>query len=320
MKDRVASKAIQSFYDVLVDLHTGLTDLDVRCDWVGDMLAHTEEEPRGKQVAAWLQHVESQLVKGRAKYRTAVTSIVKEPASVYHAIRYRDVVAMEEASEFWAKVDCRACAKASPLFWEYLDELTEEAYTMSRKAPPKVPTSDEIARDIAERKSGKGGRSGGGEAVLGLGAYDIMCGMCATRKVAPPEAESFNQTIAGLLSSGCVTIDACRRRECGGAIVDAFPQLNPIAEAEWEGVAKILSLSTMESAIPNDMMKGIESVASQLVKDISAGKATLDSLNVEDIGQRVLSGVSTQDMEAFTKNIDKIIPAIQNMNLSDNAK
>ena len=76
----------------------------------------------------------------------------------------------------------------------------------------------------------------------------------------------------------------------------------------------------MESAIPGNMMRGIESVASQLVSDITAGRATMGEIDVEDIGQRVLSSVSTRDVQDFTKNIDKILPAIQNMNAEGGAR
>ena len=77
----------------------------------------------------------------------------------------------------------------------------------------------------------------------------------------------------------------------------------------------MIALHTMEASIPTDMMHGIESVANQLVQDIASGKASMDSLDVESIGQKVLSGVSRRDVQAFATNIDKILPAIGSMGM-----
>ena len=71
----------------------------------------------------------------------------------------------------------------------------------------------------------------------------------------------------------------------------------------------MLNILKMERAIPGNMMRGIESVASRLVQDINCGKTNLSQLNIEEIGQQVLSQVDQTDISSFAQNLDKIIPA-----------
>ena len=59
------------------------------------------------------------------------------------------------------------------------------------------------------------------------------------------------------------------------------------------------------------MMRNIESVANKLVQDVASGRASLDSMDVEAIGQQVLSSVSPEEISAFAGNLDKILPALQ---------
>ena len=53
-------------------------------------------------------------------------------------------------------------------------------------------------------------------------------------------------------------------------------------------------MSTMHSVIPKDMMR-IESIASDLVDDVCNGQTSLDKLDVEAIGKKVMSQVSQKD-------------------------
>ena len=69
----------------------------------------------------------------------------------------------------------------------------------------------------------------------------------------------------------------------------------------------------MNGNIPAPMMRGIEKVANELVSDIHSGKASLETLNVESIGQKVLASVGTDDMNSFAKNLDKILPSMRNV-------
>lgn len=313
MKDRTSLKAIHNFYEILSDLVDGLKEAQASTEWCDRMLTRKSPDERKEEVRFWWQELNRPLVKGSAKYRTAVTSLLSQPATVYHALKYRDPQAMEEASEFFKAMGLTTCSTSlGTLLWEYLEELTDESYTALRETCPRVPTSKEIADDIASRKRGK---TRGNEAVLGQGAYDMLCGMYTRHQETPPDHATFAASIRTLVDTHGLTSDRCKARDCETLLLDEFKALAPLTDDDWSDFTKVFALSTMETAIPGNMMKGIEDVASQLVQDITSGKASMSSLNVEDIGQRVLSGVSNKDMEAFTQNIDKILPAIGNMNM-----
>ena len=53
--------------------------------------------------------------------------------------------------------------------------------------------------------------------------------------------------------------------------------------------------------------------AQQLAKDISAGKADLGSLDLEALGQQVLSNVAPGDVSSFASNLDQILPALSRL-------
>ena len=186
MRDRASQKAKAQFLDVLSDLK----DEKALVDWC-------DARAEGG-TAAWIDAVRAPLAKGCSKYAKAVASILSSPALAYHALRYRDAKALE-ASCGWAKemglVERASSpdAKAATLLWEYLDELTDEAFAAERQEKPSVPTPEQIADDIAQRKRGAEGREGkekerGKPAVLGKGAYDLFCSLCKAKEVEPAAA------------------------------------------------------------------------------------------------------------------------------------
>ena len=94
---------------------------------------------------------------------------------------------------------------------------------------------------------------------------------------------------------------------------EAFPDLggDPYTPDQISVVERMRNLVTMDDSIPSDMMKGIEAVASKLVNDINSGRCDMANLDLESIGQQVISGVTDDDMTKFASNLDKIIPALQ---------
>ena len=76
---------------------------------------------------------------------------------------------------------------------------------------------------------------------------------------------------------------------------------------------RLANLCVMNQAIPSNMMRGIERVASQLMSGIQDGSTDLANLDVEKIGQQVLNDVAEDDVGEFAKNLDNILPALQGM-------
>ena len=107
---------------------------------------------------------------------------------------------------------------------------------------------------------------------------------------------------------------ACRSpRFTSDSLQDHFPELGA-DEYTTEQLAcahRLQSLMNMDASIPTNMMRGIESVASRLAGDINRGKCDLGSLDLEKIGQEVISNVSENDIMSFAANIDKILPTLK---------
>ena len=61
------------------------------------------------------------------------------------------------------------------------------------------------------------------------------------------------------------------------------------------------------------MMGKIENMASKLANDIMSGKKDMGSMDLQSIGEEVLSQCNSADMSHFADNIDKILPAINNL-------
>ena len=87
----------------------------------------------------------------------------------------------------------------------------------------------------------------------------------------------------------------------------------PFTDEDWSDIERAIALNTMPSSIPTDMMKSIEGYAQKLMADISSGQASLDNLDIEEIGRSVLAGSSQQDLESFATKIEQIMPALNAM-------
>jgi hypothetical protein len=315
MRDIFAARARQSFADVFDLFVASLVELFPPTDTVwtwpdADARVSTPEE--------WTDVMMTALPKGCAKYAKAVTSITNAPACVYHGVAYRDPTAVQSC-DYFARLHVADKVSAltseqRTLFWQYLDELNTQAFVATRRKCPCVPTSDDIRTNIQRRK-----QTG---PVLQHGIAEVWRTLCRARGAeAPASEESLSQRLhaasEALCGEGVTVGELCRARDMRGfdALVTTFPYLGtaPPSDEEWSLLVKALSLSTMNGNIPAPMMRGIEKVANELVSDIHSGKASLETLNVESIGQKVLASVGTDDMNSFAKNLDKILPSMRNV-------
>ena len=94
---------------------------------------------------------------------------------------------------------------------------------------------------------------------------------------------------------------------------DALKQefhLNEFDAEDWEIVQNLYSYATVGSAIPSRMMTRIEDLAGKLAEDIVSGKKDMSTVDLNDIGQQVLSGCAPEDMQKFAGNLDELLPVI----------
>ena len=274
---------------------------------------------------AWMKFLDTPLKK--TKYGKAVGNILNQPACAYHAIAYRDWTAVNEAvDEITVLMPCGGMSSEdSVIVWQYIDELNELAHKVNNKEPIKVPTSSEISANIEQRRRNNSASSSNMIApskgpVLRTGIVEIWQELCKLRNVTESmDEEKVMQTFQMLADEIIVNrtvADLCSARQTAGQerILRELPSLGqtPFDEEHWQLVNKAFALATMHNSIPAPMMQGIEQMAHELVNDMNDGKVSFAGLNMESIGQRVLAVVSTDDMNLFANNLEKILPAMRN--------
>lgn len=320
MKDIFSRRAQAQFEEVRADFVSFLCETG-KCPAVKEWDAECSAKTLVDRVLQWQGEMKEPLKKGSAKYAKAVSNIVGN-ASCYHAVAYRDVDAMHKSSSLFARFDFPELVttldeRNKKLFWEYMQELSDVSYKGVREDVPHVPSNEEIKCDIHRRKGG--GVRNEGDASLKQG-IDIMWKQFMESRGETGTVENVAKLLfdfgAGVLNDESV-VDACKRSAPAAQerLKSVIPCIGdaPFTEAQWTQLNKMLALATMEGNIPSEMMRGIENVASELAGSFKDGNVDLSSLNVESIGQRVLAGVSPDEIQHFANNLDKIIPAVQNL-------
>lgn len=321
MKDVTRAKRENAFQELWKDLRESLqsSKLYASCPSTEQLFKDYESMSPSTMVDDWMKTLDLTLAKGSAKYAKAVSSITDSPACVYHALAYRDVKSCRASSPLFGKfdflhkmedADSGISQEERTIVWDCIDELTAVAFQARRRTPPTVPSTQDIAANISKRKAAKTDA----EPVLSGGVVELWKGMCDRRKVSmPDDAESPQSVLAELGWSS----EKCKHPD--GSMTDDLlkhcPYLGsaPLTDEDWTDIERAIALNTMHSSIPVDMMKSIEGYAHKLMADISSGQASLETLDIEEIGRSVLAGSSQQDLESFATNIEQIMPALNAM-------
>lgn len=81
----------------------------------------------------------------------------------------------------------------------------------------------------------------------------------------------------------------------------------------WDTVDQLNSYAKLSSHIPTGVMSKIESMASKLASDLNSGAATMDTLNLQSIGEQVLSGCDANELSKLTGNLGELLPVLSQM-------
>lgn len=272
----------------------------------------------------WLKELRTPLKKKTAPYAKAVQSLTGSPACVYHALSYHDITAASASSEEIKCAHfeelCQQQEKGSmdeQLLWETISELNRTAYGALKASPPSVPSKEEIAADIAARRGAPRGEGLASGAVLSQGADELWAQLCQLRNVDKPEDTNLPEKLGELSQHGWKSGD--RDESAAEAVRAVFPYLGEaeFVPKEWDILEQASTFASLQAHIPCGMMKGIESVAAELANGVRDGKGlpNMDVASMESIGERVLQNVSSNDMQAFASNIDKLMPLLGSMKL-----
>ena len=333
--------SLRAFWDLMRQFSMAMKATFPDCDDVRDWnlyLTNVVADDSARQLSGVKKWCENMcLVLPKAKYGKAVHSITGVPPVIYHAIVYRDIDTAHSAFESLKSLnlptklrDPVMTAESRALFWNFFDELNRYAFAVTKLPIPAVPTSEEIAANIAKRREGSVDSTaaktdpGAAEDVLrnsAIEAFKKLVRLCGHENSDVIEQKDVTRRLTTALKTtfkDATVGDGCRGRDpkAWKVLANTMPELaitKPPTDAHWELLDHAVALANMDDAIPQPLMKGIESVAGKLMQDIASGKASLETLDLEEIGKQVLGGVNAKDVSNFASNLDRIVPALQQL-------
>ena len=275
---------------------------------------------RRKALGTWADTMHSPLVKGCAKYAKAIQSLTGEPACVFHAVHYADAHALHESVPMLAELDlptkvASLSAEQRGNMWKMLQNLYKVSCLATEHEIASVPTPEQIAADIARRKEAKEAKesTGGAHGTVEANVREAVSKLLSLRgheagvEAAASTLLALDREVVGELEAAAAATppDAAR-------LAAACVQLGeePYDDAQAGVLRNCLQMLSMRSTIPPTMMRGIEDVASSIMRDMQSGTMDLSSLDMDAIGRRVLSGVSPDDIADFSNQIDKLMPML----------
>jgi len=296
--------------------------------YLNNVVLNSEKE-KVDFVKAMHTNLKAELPKGSVKYYKAVLSITGSAPTVYHAVKYRDAKAADETCSLFQDLDL--CSKVVNeekknkkegnvlgRAWDLIEEMASICFKISGDPPPRAPSPEEIDADIKKRKKMKDSPFVPGlEAAntLSSGVKSLWDQLIEMRR-GKKEGEEENTDFDGLckrISTMPTTDKRCGKTE--EEILLLFPELGEgkLREEEWDVLEKMNGLIAMESAIPQNMMRGIEGAAAKLAKGITSGNLNMEDIDIAKLGESVLEGVDEKELEAFASNMQKIVPMLEKM-------
>ena len=158
MKDVFLARYASEFASLFDNLVSSLEETLSKSSELSEFVKQSRERTNEENIRSWVNAVCSVLTRQHAKYVRAVTSITDCPATVYHAIRYKDVSAIDACSNPLTPLSISKCTKGMSsgdvdLLWMYMFELSDIALRWNHQDIPSVPTPGDISKDIAARRT-----------------------------------------------------------------------------------------------------------------------------------------------------------------------
>jgi len=337
-KDSFKLRSQKAFWELSIEFAEELCKSFPDCTDTKDLvlwgknviLGDDSEEENG--IVNWYNAMLEPLKK--TKYSKAVERITGSPPTIYHAVIYKDHESMALSSSsvslkrlnIYEKMNNPSFTEENKeLFWKYMNRLNKYAEEFVEKDFPKVPTREEISENIKRNKQGDTNNS---QPSMLKGFNTSLSAFCEMRncknvydlssdnelsKIFAKWVEVSKQEINGKkISALCKE----QNEDIIYKLEEEFPDISwkePINESQWGVLTKLFSFCDVGEAIPSQMMGKIENMASKLASEIMSGKKDMASMDLQSIGEEVLSQCNSADMSHFAENIDKILPAINNL-------
>jgi hypothetical protein len=274
---------------------------------------------------AWCTALDAPLDVRTTKYAKAVKRLLGDAATLHCAIEYRDANALADVFAAWSLTD-----RSSAHFWPGIATLARHALAaVGSEPPPRAPTRDEIARNIDEHR--RVTATGGDGTVSVARAFrssmialaDAMGHVPLRARVNALEDDDARAMCAEWGAGVDAELErAIRARDGAACAKAAWPvlcddeaatlraKLKQSDAPSWVALEGLVSFSSVSQHVPTEMMQTIEKTAQSLARDISRGKASIDTLDLEKLGQSVLANCSQTDVDALSGNLQQLLPAI----------
>lgn len=290
------------------------------CNELPKWCDHVNEQMKDEHIQTFLSAMKGHLLTTvpykMVKYDRAVSCITGSPLNVYQIVVYRELEVLSTLFPQFACLELKMKIATLPLvdqnmFWQFVHEAMNLTLRAMTVVPPTVPTPDEIGANIERRRRQKEEISStitkDDSDTLPYGVDELWKELCLTRNVTcVPIDVSIKQKILSLSS-----------RPSQKTMISTFDALGthdyteePLAIAD-----RMVNLCMIKKTMPRNMMNGIEQMASSLVNDLNNGTASMDSLNIEEIGKKVMNNIDETEMSQFANNLDRILPIIQSMGM-----
>lgn len=341
MKDIFPKRSQKEFIEVVDQFVQSFREKFPSCDKTQDMETYFNGVIKGndsyerEMIEKWVENMGVPLQRKKVQYAKAVQRITGEPATCYHACVYHDAEGFGCSSQSKLLQDMEVLTKYKDpcmtdedkeIFWKYIKKLNLAAYDATGTVVPKVPTREEIRENIESRTQ----KNESDQHSVGKAFMTSMAKLFEKHK--SEETKNYEDTSP---EDWMTKWSDVGKRDVGGQKITSLItskdkraedelrkefHLNEFDAEDWEIVQNLYSYATVGSAIPSRMMTRIEDLAGKLAEDIVSGKKDMNSVDLNDIGQQVLSGCAPEDMQKFAGNLDELLPVITKFAAESSAK
>lgn len=260
------------------------------------------------------------------RYARALQRILGYEPTLYTVVEYKDVALFLD-DEF-------ATVVRSPLDaadWRGLAAANRLVACALGHDLDRVPTRDEIQQNIQTSKAAKKAADTSSVSQACKGAYselaehlhDAAACEAVRERAAATDDRELTAAWAEMLQSRPGFVDECTRRAAPPAAAwTAVPQaarlplvgaLSTAAAPAWSQIDQLNSYAKISSNIPTGVMSRIETMASKLASDLHSGSVTMDTLNLQNIGEQVLSNCDAAELSKMSENIGDLLPVLTQM-------
>lgn len=329
--EAIARRRLGHFWALTVDMLEFLRERtgDPECE---DMLLYTRNcvlentEKMTEGIKAWCDCMLEPL-DSSVRYAKPLDRIIDGPGVVFHAMSYRDVAGMTTSttSDVWARLKMAEKMSSpdwteadSESIWTFMDELAHVAFSATSTTPPRVPTRDELAQSIRSKKKSSVANESPMTQAFNV-AVNALCGSRNVPAVSDAAMGAIRESCQTLLardSSPSVIERVTSRDESVLPLVnDCLPALGcssspAMQDRDWTMLSQLLTMSSVERAVPRTMMANIEQVASKLANDVMEGRCALTPDRLQEVSTEVMSTINPSDLQRLTASMGDLMPAL----------